>query len=82
MGTIRRADVENPWQALEETVTACAVRPAHACPTLQTMHFRLHYSVFPPGRMWMLVHSQQPEILHAIFQDKAVSRLEGDLWIV
>ncbi|HLP16755.1 MAG TPA: hypothetical protein VK470_10885 [Bacteroidota bacterium] len=38
---------------------------------------------FMPGRNWMLVHSHDPEILHAIDRgDAFLSRLEGDLWVL
>ena len=38
---------------------------------------------FFPGRMWMLLHSRNPELLKAIDRDDMfLSRLEGDLWLV
>jgi hypothetical protein len=43
--------------------------------------FTLKACVFSPGRNWMLVHTKDASLLHAIYNaDAWLTRLEGDLW--
>lgn len=41
------------------------------------------YALIVPGRMWMILHGKNPEILSAICSgDAFISRLEDDLWLL
>lgn len=41
------------------------------------------YSFFRPGRMWMLYHSKNPDIVSAVARgDVFLSRFEDDLWLL
>jgi hypothetical protein len=49
---------------------------------VMTAEYRDRFIFFAPGRNWMLLHSNNTEILHAIESGNVyLTRMEGDLWL-